>query len=134
MRHEVGAGGRLRPAGDLELVGPRPLAQVPRSTFFLESGLLSVASPWQCHGKQCECMGEMWCICAMEYDSALTKGGATTCPVSWMHLENIMLSEKASHRGPCVAGFYQMKVQNGQIPGGWRGLGVARVMGKGDSV
>lgn len=42
----------------------------------------------------------------VEYYSAIIRNGVVIAATTWMTLENIMLSERVSHKGPCMARFH----------------------------
>ena len=45
-----------------------------------------------------ECMKKKWCMCTMEYDSAIKKNEILPSATTWVDLEGIMLKE-TSQRG-----------------------------------
>ena len=58
----------------------------------------------------------MWCIHTMQYYSAIKRNELLIHAITWMNLENIMLSERSqTHKGTYYMILFLCNVQNRQI-------------------
>ena len=74
----------------------------------------------------------MWSIQTLEYYSAIKKNELLTLATTWMNLENMMLSEEASHKRPHIVRFHVYKLSTmGKPIETERRFMVARAEGRG---